>query len=113
MAQDDAADVEQLTVWRNLIDALGQLSSAWDSASEVESTDVGYLPDELVTALAHAGARGAEALTGVARVLADRTGNEEFTFVAEAQQSAQRQWDEAHRVVSRASTEPEAGENRE
>jgi hypothetical protein len=110
MGENHEPNIEQLTVWRNLLDALGQLSSAWDAASEPEvqiiggpGGDVHDLPEDLVTAFAHAGARGAEALAGVARVLAAQRGADEFDAVADVQRRAHQEWADAHRAISAAS----------
>jgi hypothetical protein len=106
VGENHEPDVEQLTVWRNLLDALGQLSSAWDAAEDLadalESEAVG-LPDEMVIALACAGVHGAEALHGVARVLASGPRPHKFAAVADSQRRAQQQWAEVYRGISTSS----------
>ncbi|QUH03476.1 hypothetical protein HUO13_24010 [Saccharopolyspora erythraea] len=99
-------NTEQITVWRNLLDAFAQLSSAWDTAAEVQeqaAEDQGpgttRMPAELVTAFFNAGTRGAEALTGVANVLADQP-DVQAEAVADAQRRAHGAWQEARKAFS-------------
>lgn len=104
-------NVEQVTVWRNLLDALGQLSSAWEGAVDAESGAArgegpgAALPDDLVTAFALAGSRGAVALAGIADALAAQEHGEAFAEVAETQRHAQRAWYSARRETSGSSNE--------
>lgn len=63
-------NVEQVTAWRNVLDALGKLSSSWEGAVVVESSanrgqGTGSLTDDLVTAFLLAEERGAEAMAGL------------------------------------------------
>lgn len=113
-------NVEQLTAWRNLLDAFGQLSAAWDAASESEvkilgehEGDVRDLPEDLVVAFAHAGVRGTEVLAGVARVLATQQGSEAFEAVADLQRQAHQRWSDAHSAVSGGTEKDEADQDSE
>ena len=107
MSEDPEPNTEQITIWRNLLDAFGQLSSAWESAAEAQRDAAAgqgpgtlRLPEELVVAFTHAGARGAEALAGVADVLAMQESSASFGGVADAQRTAHTAWLQAHRAVS-------------
>lgn len=97
-------NVEQVTVWRNVLDALGQLSSSWEGAVAAEANadrgqGPGSLPDDLVTAFLLAGERGAEALEGIAEALATQAPGAAFAEVAEAQRHARQAWNDARREV--------------
>ncbi len=106
-------DTEQVTVWRNLLDACGQLSAAWDevSASQLpaageasRATDgeaVPELPKELVTALTRAGEECAEALAGMAAVLAGQPGSaQRVSDLASSQRQAYQEWSNVHRAMA-------------
>ena len=92
-------NTEQLTIWRNLLDAFGQLSSAWDTAEQAQQQLAdATVPEELVAAFAYAAARGAEALSGAADVLAAQNA-EAFDAVAEAQRAAGKAWQDARQAT--------------
>ncbi|GAA4883843.1 hypothetical protein [Saccharopolyspora cebuensis] len=89
--------IEQLTLWRTVLDALGQLSSAWETVhSSVEQTGEPLeVPEEVAAALARAGTRGAEALSGVAEALAASAGGAAFADLADDQQRTRDGWQRA------------------
>lgn len=95
--QTPEPDIEQLTVWRNVLDALGQLNTAWESAVDSSGEGEGgggslpRFPDELVTSLANAGMKGAQALTGIAGALDERSGHD-FSEVVESQAEVEDRW---------------------
>lgn len=98
-------DVEQLTIWRNVLDALGQLDAAWGSVaassedSEGGAGSLARFPDGLVLALTHAGMKGSQALAGIAEALNERSG-QDFSEVAEAQADVEALWNAVHARVS-------------
>ncbi len=105
-------NTEQITVWRNLLDAFGQLSAAWEAAREAQSAAgagsgpaESYLPESLVASFARAGQETAETLTGVAEVL-HRQGEDgdsaPFADVLETQRTARDRWSTAHDAISGA-----------
>lgn len=113
--QTPEPDVEQLTIWRNVLDALGQLNAAWENAvdsSAQEAQDgagAGSLPrfpDELVVSLANAGAKGARALTGIADALDERS-DHDFSEVVGSQRDVEAKWGSARDQAG--ATEPNAG----
>lgn len=65
----------QLAVWWRLVDLLEQLGTAWREARPVGTAvaESGVLPANVAVALLRSGADGAEAVAGVARVLAEQT----------------------------------------
>lgn len=102
-------DIEQLTVWRNVLDALGQLDAAWESvaaSSEDGEGGAGSLPrfpEGLVLALTNAGMKGSQALAGIADALNDRSG-QDFSEVTEAQAEVAACW---NAVQTRVTGDPE------
>ncbi len=102
--EDSTSEVktEQIAIWRNLLDAFGQLSSAWDTAVEAQrqapqgqGPGAGTLPDDLVAAFTLAATRGSEALTGIAEMLAAQSSNEEIEATVQAQRAASQHWEAA------------------
>lgn len=104
-------NTEQITVWRNLLDAFSQLSAAWEAAEEAQRTAGGgrgpgalRMPESLISSFVRAGEESADALTGVATVLSYQPGldtdntPQRFTDIAEAQRLARDQWREAHTI---------------
>lgn len=110
--QTPEPDVEQLTIWRNVLDALGQLNAAWENAVDSSAQDdagAGSLPgfpEELVVSLANAGAKGARALTGIAGSLDERS-DHDFSEVVESQEDVEGRWENARDRVG--ATEPNGG----
>lgn len=101
-------NTDQLTMWRNLLDAFGQLSAAWETAADVQKQagpghgpGTLHIPEELITAFARAGNRGAEALAGLAEVLNNQHGVYAFDEVASTQEHAAQAWSAAHEQVKR------------
>ncbi|MEV4729653.1 hypothetical protein [Saccharopolyspora sp. NPDC049426] len=98
-------DVEQLTIWRNVLDALGQLDAAWGSVVDASEGSDGVassssrFPDGLALALTKAGMKGSQALAGIADALNQRSG-EDFSEVAEAQAEADALWSAIHARIS-------------
>ncbi|GAB3680313.1 hypothetical protein [Saccharopolyspora tripterygii] len=96
--QTPEPDVEQLTIWRNVLDALGQLNAAWENAVDSSAQDDGgagalpSFPDELVVSLANAGVKGARALTGIAGALDERS-EHDFSEVVESQKGVEGRWE--------------------
>lgn len=98
-----AANVHQITFWRNLLDAFAQLDSAWTTATEAQQRAapgagpgaVG-IPPEIVAAFARAGESAARSLAGLAEVLAAQHGDTAFATVADAQHTAHHEWAQAH-----------------
>lgn len=103
--QDYTSDpnVEQITVWRNLLDAFAELTAAWETASRAqEQSEPGEgpgglaMPRSLVGSFARAGQEGADALAGLATVLAQQgDAQDAFGDVADAQRAARDQWQAA------------------
>jgi hypothetical protein len=92
--------IEQLTVWRNLLDAFGQLDAAWSVAAHArQQPDALHMPDYTVTALTNAGHRGARALHGLAQLLVDHYGSEVFEPAVQACETAEQQWESAYRTL--------------
>lgn len=105
----------QITVWRNLLDAFGQLSAAWEAVRDAEAEAVTSLEAEAAmmpgeadveVAFARAGEQTSEALAGLAGILHNhgRDGNP-FGHVASAELAAHQKWAAAHRALS-SSSEP-------
>lgn len=107
--EENTPNTGQITVWRNLLDAFGQLSAAWAAAHDAHfEAEAGQgpgsltMPSELITSFARAGEGGAEALSGLAQVLAhQRNSGDEFARVEETQRKAYEEWSTAHDSVSR------------
>lgn len=107
-------NTEQITIWRNLLDAFGQLRAAWDAAAEAQhEADAGAgpaalkMPEALVLSFSRAGSEVADALAGVAAVLANQSGQSDvFGETAETQRQARDLWSRSHERVAE-----EAGEN--
>ncbi len=102
--QTPEPDIEQLTVWRSVLDALGQLDAAWESALDSSGEDNGgggslpRFPDELVVSLTNAGMKGAQALTGIAGALDERSAHD-FSEVVESQTDVEARWNAARDQV--------------
>ncbi|MEV4643301.1 hypothetical protein [Saccharopolyspora sp. NPDC049357] len=98
-------DVEQLTIWRNVLDALGQLDAAWGSVvdssedSDGEAGSPPRFPDGLALALTSAGMKGSQVLAGLADALNERSG-EDFSEVASAQAEVEALWNAVHARMS-------------
>lgn len=105
-------NTDQITVWRNLLDAFGQLSAAWEAAGQAQrASEAGsgpgamQMPESLVNSFARAGEEAADTLTGVATVLSNQQGaTRTFAEVARSQSAARDQWTAAHESL--ASSEP-------
>lgn len=103
--QTPEPDIEQLTIWRNVLDALGQLDAAWGNvaaSSEDSGGGAGSLPrfpDGLVLALTNAGMKGSQALAGIAEALNERSG-QDFSEVTEAQADVAARWNAVRARVS-------------
>lgn len=108
--QTPEPDIEQLTIWRNVLDALGQLNAAWESAVASSAEGDGgagslpSFPDELVASLTNAGAKGASALTGIAGALDERSGHD-FSEVVESQKDVEARWDNSRDRVGEAESD--------
>ncbi len=106
-------NTEQITVWRNLLDAFGQLSAAWDAAGKAQQEaesgsgpDALGVPESLVAAFARAGEETADTLVGIASVLSQQEGNTEpFAELAESQRRTRDQWARAHESLNTTSTD--------
>jgi hypothetical protein len=111
MSEDsETPNTAQITVWRNLLDAFGQLSAAWAAARDAQrGADEGEgpaslgMPDDLVTSFTRAGQEAAESLSELAAVLARQQDNEAeaaqgatFDEVSEAARTAAQHWAAAH-----------------
>lgn len=100
-------NVEQITVWRNLLDAFAELSAAWDAAAKAQqAAEPGEgptglaMPQSLVASFGRAGQEGADALAGLATVLAQQGGDTAaFGDVADAQRTARDQWSTARQQL--------------
>ncbi len=75
--EENTPNTAQITMWRNLLDAFGQLSAAWAAAHDAQKgAEAGEgpgtltMPSDLIVAFTRAGEGGAEALSGLATVLA-------------------------------------------
>lgn len=95
-------NAEQLTIWRNLLDAIGQLQASWDVAVRAQhSAEPGagpgtvHMPEELIKAFAEYGGTTAAILEGLAQVLAEQPGHSAFSAVPRASKEARRQWQAA------------------
>lgn len=77
MPNDDTPEksTKQLAVWWRLIDLLEQLGGAWREARPVGTAvgESGVLPANVAVALVRSGADGAEAVAGVAGILAEQS----------------------------------------
>jgi hypothetical protein len=112
---ENTQSVEQITLWRNLLDAFGQLSAAWEIAEQAQRTASAgtgpgalHMPREVVLAFTRAGNAGAQALVGLAEVLGNQHGNQDlFSPVLDGLHTAQQHWATAHTVISDAATEGE------
>jgi hypothetical protein len=100
-------NVDQVTIWRNLLDAFAQLDSTWEIAAQAQQeAEPGagpgalHMPAEMVAAFAHAGHRGARVLQGVAQVLASQHAEAEFSPVRQAAEAAEQQWERARSAVA-------------
>jgi hypothetical protein len=108
--RDETQSVEQITLWRNLLDAFGQLSAAWEIAEQAQRTASAgsgpgalHMPREVVHAFTRAGNAGAQALVGLAEVLGNQHGNHDiFSPALDALRSAQRHWATAYTTISSA-----------
>jgi hypothetical protein len=112
---ENTQSVEQITLWRNLLDAFGQLSAAWEIAEQAQRTaDAGagpgalHMPREVVLAFTRAGNAGAQALAGLAEVLGNQHGNQKlFSPALDASNTAQQHWATAHTTISADAAEHE------
>lgn len=101
---EETPNTAQITVWRNLLDAFGQLSAAWAAARDAQGlAQAGEgpagmgMPGDLITSFARAGEGGSEALAGLAEVLAhQRRSGTTFDQVVETQAQAHQEWVRAH-----------------
>ncbi|MGH3449927.1 MAG: hypothetical protein ACRDQW_04210 [Haloechinothrix sp.] len=106
--EENTPNTAQITMWRNLLDAFGQLSAAWSAAHDAqELAHAGEgpgsltIPSDLIVAFARAGESGAESLAGLAGVLAHQhESGHEFDEVEQTQRRAWEQWTAAHGSMS-------------
>jgi hypothetical protein len=97
-------NTEQITIWRNLLDAFAQLSAAWEAAAEAQrAAEAGKgpgaiaMPPDLIISFSRASREGADTLAGVAAVLSQQSGKtDQFSEVAELQRAARDAWAHAH-----------------
>ncbi len=96
MTDDETPPVDEISGWRELLDGLGQLTVAWYGIERGRNAETGgatRLPPELQVSLTRAGQQAAEALAGLAELLAEQGGDS----ASPAQRQAAQQWAEAHR----------------
>jgi hypothetical protein len=96
MTDDEIPPVDEISGWRELLDGLGQLTVAWygiQRGRDAESGGATRLPAELQVSLTRGGQQAAEALAGLAELLAEQGGGS----TSPAQRQAAQQWAEAHR----------------
>ncbi|WP_189056078.1 hypothetical protein [Longimycelium tulufanense] len=85
----------QLVVWTELVQALDQLDMAWGKVREAgpQVRESLQLPGNVAVALVQAGGRAADALAGVAEVLAQQgDSGGAFEDLAAAQQQIAENW---------------------
>lgn len=95
MTEDEIPPVDEISGWRELLDGLGQLTVAWYGIERGRDAESGAtrLPPELQVSLTRAGQQAAEALAGLAELLAEQGGDS----ASPAHRQAAQQWAEAHR----------------
>lgn len=97
---DDDQSVDEISGWRELLDGMGQLTIAWEAvvqsrAEEPESRV--RLPDEMLASITRAAHQAADALAGLAELLAEQdTATDELASVADTQHEAADGWSAAH-----------------
>ncbi len=110
-------NIEQITIWRNLLDAFAELSAAWDAAAQAQQDATPgrgpsglAMPRSLIASFGRAGEQGSDALAGLATVLAQQ-GEDYAVFgdVADAERIARDQWHQA-RPSPEAASEPGSAE---
>ncbi|GAA3365218.1 hypothetical protein [Saccharopolyspora gregorii] len=93
---------EQITAWRNLLDAFAQVSASWDAAVAIDrdaGPDEGptsSVPEPLHASFARAAAETSDVLTGIAEALAEHEADGTFAEVARTQRAARDAWSSAH-----------------
>lgn len=99
MTDDQVPPVDEISGWRELLDGLGQVTAAWQAIEQSRTAEAGAvrLPSELVVSLTHAGQHAAEALAGLAELIAEQ--EDDSASPADAQRAAAQRWAEAHRAA--------------
>jgi len=85
----------QLAVWRDLIEALEQVDTAWKAAQppDTGTATSSQLPGNVAMALVKASHRATEAVVGVTDILVDQYDNgDTFRDIASALRHALSQW---------------------
>ncbi len=96
MTDNEIPPVDEISGWRELLDGLGQVTVAWQAIEQSRTAEAGAvrLPSELVVSLTRAGQQAAEALAGLAGLIAEQEGDS--ASPVDAQQAAAQRWAEAH-----------------
>ncbi|MEU6127678.1 hypothetical protein ABZ805_00760 [Saccharopolyspora sp. NPDC047091] len=93
---------EQLTAWRNLLDAFAQVSASWDAAVAIDREagpgegPASSVPEPLHASFARAAAETSDVLAGIADALGDGERAGTFAEVDRAQRAARDAWSSAH-----------------
>jgi len=83
----------QLAVWRDLIDALEQVDTAWKAAQPPGTGTSSQIPGNVAMALVEASHRATEAVVGVTDILVDQYDNgDTFRDIASALRHALGHW---------------------
>lgn len=96
MTDDEIPPVDEISGWRELLDGLGQLTVAWQAIEQGRREEPGAvrLPPELLAGLTRAGQQAAEALAGMAGLIAEQDGDS--SSLVDTQREAAQRWDDAH-----------------
>lgn len=94
MTDDEVPPVDEISGWRELLDGMGQLTVAWQAIEQGRKEEAVRLPPELMVSLTRAGRQAAEALAGLAELIAEQGGSS--SSPVDAQREAAQRWGEAH-----------------